>query len=714
MKLVLCYNIVMVIVRRKIRLTMLYVVLFLVMFGVGFVVAKSTDIDASALNTKDLIEFSQNNILFYDPGDRSGDSCNSSLGYSGDEVTFADLDGLGINDRLKLLVKTYGQYAMDLQKYYGVPWEIPFAIMIFESGIGTGDGVNKKIEQAGYYNFMGLTDGYGVDHYKSASYAGYYVQSTGLTFAGYNSISKMLLGYFIYHARNGINPDFAYDKGLKLLAPNNYRLEEAIPALMYSYCGSAEEGGYCAVGEGIIDIIRPGGNTSYTGLLEVVESYGWKNSEELAKSENIKPGGIATEKWGWGDIRQQIWDAYGRAGLPSGNFVYNLSGENYGEGNPISEKAKEYAWGLDESHEISEPNTDYSQAAERLDGGFVGNVGCNGDASCYPSARFVSLVIYESNVDTKFNQETREAGNMPHMLGDAADGLSTYLVNSDKWEKVTGYDGLGYDKLLPGDVLIYDPESGLENGVDNGSASAFIYVGGGIVAESRGDYAPYQHRWNLGKNGGHVAFRLKDAGVNDDGDYCDNRSSADLTDFDRVILNYAWDTFAYNNCTAIDVGNGIYSSGCRITKPSYTELVNSGAYYNGGGGYPETDCNGFVTKMVIVTGIDPNYNANHYYTVPLTADLLSGQGWASNWYVFRQRYTPLDTSTLRKGDVFLKDNSDGRPGHTFFYVGEIEGFQCNIASASLGMWTPRACNGEGGNAENYAASNSPYYVFRRK
>ena len=252
--------------------------------------------------------------MFYDPGER--DNCKSTVAYSGNEITWEDLNALSGNDRLKLLVRNYGEFAMELQKYYGVPWEMPFAVMVLESNVGTDkNSVSYRIEQAGYYNLMGLTDGYGEDHYKNQSYSGLAVGQN--TFSGYDSISQMLLGFFIFHARNGHKPDTSYDAGLKLLKPEDYKLREAIADFMDSYCGNAEEGEYCSVGAGIYEIIRTGEGTNYTGLLDVVNEMGWKNSEELAKSENIQPGGIATERWGWGDIRSQIWEAYGEAGLPT-------------------------------------------------------------------------------------------------------------------------------------------------------------------------------------------------------------------------------------------------------------------------------------------------------------------------------------------------------------------------------------------------------------
>ena len=254
----------------------------------------------------------------YDKYASSG-ACISGGGFNGTELTWEDLNPLTPNDRLKLMVETYGEYAMQLQKYYGIPWEMPFAIMVFESQVGADqESMSYLIQQAGYYNLMGLT--YPVSgSFENNPYMVADVGNNGCfsterytnCFVAYESISKMLLGYTIYHGRSGFQPSVSYDAGLKLLDPNNYQLGEAIQRLMETYC----EGG-CYRDE-ILSMIRPGGNPrEWTGILDVVQEKGWKNSEELAKEWNIQPGGIATQQWGWGDIRRQIWDAYGEAGLP--------------------------------------------------------------------------------------------------------------------------------------------------------------------------------------------------------------------------------------------------------------------------------------------------------------------------------------------------------------------------------------------------------------
>ena len=71
----------MIKMRRKIRPILMYAALFLVMFGVGFAVAKTTE-TTSAIDQSTLLQFSQNNTLFYYPGG-SDNKCVRDAEYYG-------------------------------------------------------------------------------------------------------------------------------------------------------------------------------------------------------------------------------------------------------------------------------------------------------------------------------------------------------------------------------------------------------------------------------------------------------------------------------------------------------------------------------------------------------------------------------------------------------------------------------------------------------
>ena len=287
-------------------------------------------------------EYGANDIYFYNPctiKDKSSGNINSNFSANChvDEVTWADLEGLGGNARLRLLLEHYGEFAMLLQKYYGVPWEMPFAIMVFESGVGTGAGVGAHVkEEANLFNWAGLTLGgpsTASDHYAHDGY--YYLTCPDGQcnhFGGYDTISAMLLGIVVAHMRNGHNGDSGYDGGLKMLDPDNYRLDEAINPLMSGYCVPTPA--YPCYNDKILNMMR--GTQEWPEIADVTREKGWMTSEELAKAWNIKPGGIATEKFGWGNIKEQIWEEWGASGVPCSD---SESGKK-GKGSKKEEKDK--------------------------------------------------------------------------------------------------------------------------------------------------------------------------------------------------------------------------------------------------------------------------------------------------------------------------------------------------------------------------------------
>ena len=142
----LCYNYGMKFKKSK------YVVLVALL---AFVCLLIPIFSVNALTEDELDSFSQNGIMFYEPDE----ACSSTVKYTGNEVTWSDLEPLEKNDRLRLVVETYGEYAMLLQKYYGIPWELPFAIMVFESQVGadTSSSIVTTPKEVGDYNMMGMT-----------------------------------------------------------------------------------------------------------------------------------------------------------------------------------------------------------------------------------------------------------------------------------------------------------------------------------------------------------------------------------------------------------------------------------------------------------------------------------------------------------------------------------------------------------------------------
>ncbi len=112
-----------------------------------------------------------------------------------------------------------------------------------------------------------------------------------------------------------------------------------------------------------------------------------------------------------------------------------------------------------------------------------------------------------------------------------------------------------------------------------------------------------------------------------------------------------------------------------------SQSISEGRYVGGSiNGVPGIDCGGFVTILVQNSGLEPNYNDTKG-----TTDVQEAWVKSHNWTLLNSSASvPVDTSILQAGDVAFSN------GHTFIYVGEIPGFDSNIASASYGQSSARA------------------------
>ncbi len=134
-------------------------------------------------------------------------------------------------------------------------------------------------------------------------------------------------------------------------------------------------------------------------------------------------------------------------------------------------------------------------------------------------------------------------------------------------------------------------------------------------------------------------------------------------EFQALVLGYAWPEY--------------HAPGWHDRMPDYakavTQSISEGRYVGGSvAGVPGIDCGGFVTVLVQNSGLEPNYNDSKGATDTQEAWVKS-----HNWTLINSNAnTRVDTSLLQPGDVAFSN------GHTFIYVGEIEGFDSVIASAS--------------------------------
>lgn len=125
----------------------------------------------------------------------------------------------------------------------------------------------------------------------------------------------------------------------------------------------------------------------------------------------------------------------------------------------------------------------------------------------------------------------------------------------------------------------------------------------------------------------------------------------------------------------------------RTKRPAYEDAVqkamNSGGYV-GSTAYPGVDCGGFVTLLVINSGFDPTYNHNGNIADGAGYTAIQEQWLQENWNILNPGDETIDTAILQPGDVAMI------PGHSWIYVGNIDGFSSDAASASLDERAPMA------------------------
>ena len=134
--------------------------------------------------------------------------------------------------------------------------------------------------------------------------------------------------------------------------------------------------------------------------------------------------------------------------------------------------------------------------------------------------------------------------------------------------------------------------------------------------------------------------------------------------------------------------------------PDYAEVVDSkripsGLYVGGSvGGVNGIDCGGFVTTLLNESGFDPEYNYGGD-TSKGASNVNGGQvpyvlENPDKWEMINSDWnTPIsDESQLSPGDVAYSNcstvgtASENDCGHTYVYIGEVEGYETHIASAS--------------------------------
>lgn len=138
-------------------------------------------------------------------------------------------------------------------------------------------------------------------------------------------------------------------------------------------------------------------------------------------------------------------------------------------------------------------------------------------------------------------------------------------------------------------------------------------------------------------------------------------------------------------------------------RPAYAEAVEKakrdGRYYGGTvRGVEGIDCGGFVTLLVQDSGYDKNYN----YGDRGGGNTVTQEQWLKeNW----EQISPKSTGDLKPGDVAV--NSE----HTYIFVGDVEGFNSKIASAS---YTTYENGGRAPMAGKETPADSNFNWYRKK
>lgn len=147
---------------------------------------------------------------------------------------------------------------------------------------------------------------------------------------------------------------------------------------------------------------------------------------------------------------------------------------------------------------------------------------------------------------------------------------------------------------------------------------------------------------------------------------CNDRNTAGGS-FEELLLAYAWEDW-----------RGLTIDARQEYRDAVAEAQLSG-HYIGGISHPGIDCGGFITLLIRNSNYDSGYN----YDGKGGNTTMQERWMRENWEPLGSS-TEIDASTLQPGDVAINST------HTFIYVGEVDGFGSDIASASLDERAPMA------------------------
>lgn len=187
-------------------------------------------------------------------------------------------------------------------------------------------------------------------------------------------------------------------------------------------------------------------------------------------------------------------------------------------------------------------------------------------------------------------------------------------------------------------------------------------------------------------------------GGSDEGDVtsggCGSGSGAVSGDLIGTVKSYAWPDY--------------YPEPYLKRKQAYAKAVTQaqkrGEYIGGTvGGEAGIDCGGFITRVMLDSGYEPEYNSNGKGGATGDPNSPSTQwGWLDkNW----QKLNPKSTKDMEPGDVAI--NAD----HTYIYVGKVDGFNSVTASSS---YSPDGSGGRSPMAGRETVPGTDFTWYRKK
>lgn len=684
----------------------------------------------SRLSDNDLMIYSRNSIMFYNP---APDCRNVSGGSCGAEVT-----GTSVRERRREVVEKYGIFFMNAQIEYGIPWEVPIIHSQLESQFGLAENsVARSVEACGNYNWQGYKYGtsslFGISEEEMGECKAYHGDDGALA-SQYVNLADMYMAFYTDYLRNGY-----YYAAFEYATPDNFDVRQFIYTETQDiYCSGPSCGQhYLSTYDSSIDEIHA-----------IAKEKGWPTSEELMREYNIQKGG------NWPNVGENIKNHINaephslNAGCSSMTVLGDTSGFDYGDSSSSSSSSQN-------TSSTSSSSTSYSNVTWEdgwITGGFDGYIKEAAIGSSYSLA--------EDGVGGGHNLEYSTDGKPNKILLHSTEGNSggSGLALYGTVTKTNGYSGITpahftidlkgrkvfqhFSISKPSDAIaIGDEAAGVQIEIigfsdsrsagspnyllneNNFSSDDWAYLGKllsaisaetgiplttsvnwenpqhlelggdfesyeGILGHMHAPTSPSNHRdpnniWSF------VEAAIGSVPSTNIGDsYC--KTTTELSGFSSYVMNYAW---TIDELTEMGTNQ---KDGTLTPKPGYKEVYDRRISENKYVGSHESyaDCGGFVTTLMAESGYEPNYNSPPGNTTTQTNWL------EANWEKIGVSGGSFDTSQLRPGDVYA------RPGHTFVFVGDIEGFGSDIASASLNERVPQA----GGNS----ATDSGFGIYRKK